>query len=48
MLKRLKLLRETALPVHEIALSCGFASADYFGKVIVSATGEIPSRHRDK
>ena len=27
-------------------LSCGFASADYFGKVIVSATGEIPSMHR--
>ena len=46
--KGLKLLRETDLPVGEIARACGFASADYFGKVIVSATGEIPSMHRIK
>ena len=44
--KGLKMLRETRLSIREIALSCGFASADYFGKVIVSATGEIPSMHR--
>ena len=44
--KGLKMLRKTQLPIREIALSCGFASADYFGKVITAATGEIPTRHR--
>jgi len=46
--KGLQMLRETRLSIQEIALSCGFASADYFGKVITSATGEIPTRHREK
>ena len=44
--KGLTLLRETTLPIAEIALSCGYASADYFGKVIAAATGEKPSAHR--
>ncbi len=44
--KGLELLRETDLPVREVAQACGFASANYFGKVIASATGETPSTHR--
>ncbi|MBE6374309.1 MAG: helix-turn-helix domain-containing protein, partial [Lentisphaerae bacterium] len=44
--KGLKMLRETELPIREIALACGFSSADYFGKVITAATGKIPSMHR--
>ena len=44
--KGLKMLRETRLSIRETALSCGFASADYFGKVITAATGEIPTSHR--
>ena len=44
--KGLKMLRETEQPIREIALACGFSSADYFGKVITAATGKIPSMHR--
>ena len=44
--KGLELLRETSLPIAEIALSSGFASADYFGKVICAVTGKKPSAHR--
>ena len=44
--KGLELLRETTLPISEIALSSGFASPDYFGKVIYAVTGKKPSAHR--
>ena len=44
--KGLELLRETSLPIAEIALSSGFASPDYFGKVICAVTGKKPSAHR--
>ena len=44
--KGLELLRQTDLPVAEIAAVCGYGSADYFGKVITEATGGNPSAHR--
>lgn len=48
MQKGMELLRKTSLPIAEIAASCGYASADYFSKVIAEATGESPSFHRPK
>ncbi len=44
--KGLKLLRETSLTIASIALSCGYASADYFSKVITETTGKKTSAHR--
>ena len=44
----LELLRENRLTIEEIALSSGFASADYFGKVICAVTGKKPSAHRNR
>ena len=46
MQKGLELLRQTNLPIAEIAAACGYGSADYFGKVITGATGRTPSGHR--
>ena len=42
----LELLRETTLPIAEIAWSSGFSSADYFGKVVYAVTGKQPFAHR--
>lgn len=42
----LRLLRETAAPVAEVALQCGFRDPAYFARVIRRATGESPSRVR--
>ncbi|MBQ9502505.1 MAG: AraC family transcriptional regulator [Lentisphaeria bacterium] len=39
----MSLLSSTGLPVKEIAAQCGFASADYFTKVIRRASGLPPS-----
>ena len=44
--KGIELLRESDLSVKEIAEVCGYTSADYFGKVISTVTGKIPSQHR--
>ena len=32
--------------IASIALSCGYASADYFSKVITETTGKKTSAHR--
>ena len=45
--KGLELLRETRLPIEEIASSSGFASADYFGKVFRHQLGIAPGQYRD-
>jgi len=42
-----KLLANTGLPIKEVALSCGFADANYFSKVFRRAYGHSPSEHRD-
>ena len=44
--KGIMLLRNTSLSLSVIAQSCGFNSADYFGKVVMAATGKTPSEHR--
>jgi len=45
--KGLELLRETALPVAEVAAQAGYASADYFAKAVKKATGSPPGRLRE-
>ncbi len=42
----LKMLRESNLPMNEIAAKCGFSSPIYFNKVIRKATGQPPGRVR--
>ncbi|MDD3953879.1 MAG: AraC family transcriptional regulator [Lentisphaeria bacterium] len=44
--KALKMLRESNLPMSEIAAECGFSSPIYFNKVIRKATGQPPGRLR--
>jgi transcriptional regulator GlxA family with amidase domain len=39
-------LRETTLPVLDVALATGFASASQFARAYASAFGEPPSRTR--
>ncbi|MGP9821103.1 GlxA family transcriptional regulator [Salinarimonas sp. NSM] len=41
-----QLLRQTSLPVLEIALSCGFVSASYFSKTYLEHFGRSPSAER--
>ena len=41
-----QLLRETTLPVLDVALATGFASASQFARAYVRAFGEPPSRTR--
>lgn len=41
-----KLLRETSLPVLDVALATGFASASQFARAYAQAFGEPPSRTR--
>ena len=45
--KGLELLRETRLTIEGIALSSGFASADYFGKVFRHQLGIAPGQYRE-
>jgi YesN/AraC family two-component response regulator len=40
------LLRGTKMTVEEIALSCGYADAQYFSRVFRQATGETPMQYR--
>ena len=41
-----QLLRETALPVLEVALATGFGSASQFSRAFAGAYGQPPSRYR--
>ena len=41
-----QLLRETTLPVLDVALATGFASASQFARAYGQAFGEPPSRTR--
>ena len=41
-----QLLRETSLPVIDVALATGFGSASQFSRAFTRAYGEPPSRHR--
>ncbi len=41
-----RLLRETALPLKQIAATCGFADANYFGKVFRRHLGATPGALR--
>jgi LacI family transcriptional regulator len=41
-----RLLRETTLPVYEIAAACGFADANYFASAFHRVTGLSPSAYR--
>lgn len=41
-----RLLRDSVLPVNEVAVQCGFASSNYFGKVFRRAYGQSPGRFR--
>lgn len=46
MQKSLELLRSSDMPLADIARTCGYSSADYLGKVIKNATGELTNSHR--
>lgn len=41
-----RLLRETTLPIYEIATACGFADANYFASAFHRVTGLSPSAYR--
>lgn len=43
-----KLLRESGLPMGEIAWRCGFADQNYFSRTFRKATGLTPSRYRER
>lgn len=45
--KAAELLRQSELPVKEIADRCGYASVGYFGKVFLQVTGMQPTAFRD-
>lgn len=40
------LLKESSMPVSEIAWKCGFSSADYFTSVFKNLTGVTPTEYR--
>lgn len=40
------LLKGTSLPVHEVALRCGFTDPNYFARVMSRATGKPPGAFR--
>lgn len=42
------LLRDSKLPLNEIAERCGFSSTDYFSKVFKAQTGHTPAAFRRK
>ena len=42
------LLRETAKPISEISLECGFDSPSYFAKAFSTSYGLLPSEYRKK
>ncbi len=44
--KAVTLLRNTSLPLDKIAISCGFNSGDYLGKVLFANTGKKTSEYR--
>lgn len=46
--KGMELLRRTNLSIEDIAKAAGYGSANYFGKVIIAATGQNPSCHRNE
>ncbi|MBQ8194368.1 MAG: helix-turn-helix domain-containing protein [Oscillospiraceae bacterium] len=41
------LLRETALPITEIALRCGFSDSNYFSRAFRKVNGITPSQYRN-
>jgi transcriptional regulator GlxA family with amidase domain len=41
-----QLLRETSMPILDVAISTGFGSASQFARAFARAYGEPPSRHR--
>jgi LacI family transcriptional regulator len=43
-----RLLAETGMPIAEVALAAGFASAGYFSKVFRHATGLPPGEYRNR
>jgi len=43
-----KLLSDTKIPVKEIGASCGFASANVFGRVFKKYTDQSPSQYRNR
>ena len=43
-----KALSNTKTPIKEIGASCGFASANVFGRVFKKYTGQSPSQYRDR
>lgn len=45
--KALVMLRETSFSLEEIAVSCGFSSGDYLGKVISGVTGQCTAQFRN-
>ncbi|WP_156350909.1 helix-turn-helix domain-containing protein, partial [Pseudomonas sp. EGD-AK9] len=40
------LLRQSALPLGEVALACGFASASHFSNRFRQALGATPGQYR--
>ena len=44
--KGLSLLRESSLPISDIAARCGYADPDYFSKSVRAVTGLSPRRFR--
>ena len=40
------LLRESTLPITEIALRCGFGDSNYFSRAFRKASGMTPSQFR--
>lgn len=46
--RAIRLLRETALPITEIAFQTGWASLGTFGRVFRDVTGESPSALRER
>lgn len=46
--RAMSLLRDSRMPVKEVAAACGFTSAGYFSKVLRRCTGQTPLSFRDK
>lgn len=43
-----RLLRETPIPVQEIAFQTGFSTTKYFNRVFKDTFGASPANYRDK
>lgn len=46
--KAASMMMETALPLNEIALSCGFEDQSWFSKIFKICTGMSPAKYRGK